>query len=222
MCFNTSLVIATSCLNLTLSGFGHCSSRLSHPEKNLFLDLSKTSTTYFLKKGVHVNPTERSVKGQLHSLTYLHSIAIERILFQYSLLHPKDEPKFRRNFMFNNQPLKKNNSICIHCFLLHFLICVFRRGKVLHLLKYVVTIDSSGQNLSVFLYKKVWGDSIMQRRLRVKQKTTKFSQFKIPHYYEKWLRAGRVSYSVVGETGEIKMAPKYWLTTTGSFPASAW
>ena len=92
------------------------------PWKSLFLDFSKTFTTYFLKNGVHVKPTERSVIGQLHSLTYLHSIAIERILFQYSLLHLKDEPKFRRNLMFNNQPLQKNISICIHCVLLHFLI----------------------------------------------------------------------------------------------------
>jgi len=182
------------------------------PWKSLFLDLSKTSTTYFLKKGVHVKPTERSVIGQLHSLTYLHSIAIERILFQYSLLHLKDEPKFRRNLMFNNQPLqKKNISICIHCFLLHFLICVFKKGKVLHLLENVVTIDSSGQNLSVFLYKKDRGDSIMplgNADWEWSKKRQNSVNLKIPHYYEKWFRAGRVSYSMVGETGEIKMAPK--------------
>lgn len=90
--------------------------RLSYPEKPV-LDLSKTSsTTFFLKKGIHVKPTERSVIGRLHLLTYTHSVAIERILFQYSLLHLKDEPsKFRRNFMFNNQPIKKKNiSIYTH------------------------------------------------------------------------------------------------------------
>lgn len=136
--------------------------RLSYPEKPV-LDLSKTSsTTFFLKKGIHVKPTERSVIGRLHLLTYTHSVAIERILFQYSLLHLKDEPsKFRRNFMFNNQPIKKKTLVFTHIVLLHFLICVFKKGKILHLLKYVVTIDSSGQNLSVFFYKKDKGDSTM-------------------------------------------------------------
>lgn len=177
------------------------------PWKNLFLDLSKTSTTYFLKKGVHVKSTELSVIGQWHSFTYTHSIAIERILFQYYLLHLKDEPsKFRRNFMFYQSiTSKKKKLVFTRIVLLHFLICVFKKGtEVLHLLKYVVTIDSSGQNLSVFLYKKDKGDSIMGWS----KKRQNSANLKIPHYYEKWFRAGRITYSMVGETGETKMAPK--------------
>lgn len=139
------------------------------PWKSLFLDLSKTFTTYFLKKGVHVKPTERSVIGQLHSLTYLHSIAIERILFQYSLLHLKDEPKFRRNLMFNNQPLQKNISICIHCVLLHFLI------RCNYLFVWAELISVSLQERQGRFY-----NGFRERRLRVKQKTTKFGQFKNP------------------------------------------
>ena len=57
--------------------------------------------------------------------------------------------------------LKKKTLVFTHIVLLHFLICVFKKGKILHLLKYVVTIDSSGQNLSVFFYKKDKGDSTM-------------------------------------------------------------
>lgn len=214
MCFNTSLVIATSWLNLTLSGFGHCSSRLSHPEKTCFWICRRHPQRTFLKKGVHVKSTERSVIGQLHSFTYTHSIAIERILFQYYLLHLKDEPsKFRRNFMFYQSiTSKKKKLVFTRIVLLHFLICVFKKGtEVLHLLKYVVTIDSSGQNLSVFLYKKDKGDSIMalgKADWGWSKKRQNSANLKIPHYYEKWFRAGRVTYSMIGETGETKMAPK--------------
>ena len=184
------------------------------PWKNLFLDLSKTSTTYFLKKGVHVKSTELSVIGQLHSFTYTHSIAIERILFHTIFFTLKtNQVSFGETSCFINQSLqKKKKLVFTRIVLLHFLICVFKKGtEVLHLLKYVVTIDSSGQNLSVFLYKKDKGDSIMalgKADWGWSKKRQNSANLKIPHYYEKWFRAGRITYSMVGETGETKMAPK--------------
>ena len=155
------------------------------PWKNLFLDLSKTSTTYFLKKGVHVKSTERSVIGQLNSFTYTHSIAIERILFQYYLLHLKDEPsKFRRNFMFYQSiTSKKKISIYTHRLVTLSHMCFQKRNWGIASFKircndwfvWAELISVSLQERQGRFY-----NGFREGRLRVKQKTTKFSQFKNP------------------------------------------
>ena len=155
------------------------------PWKNLFLDLSKTSTTYFLKKGVHVKSTELSVIGQLHSFTYTHSIAIERILFHTIFFTLKtNQVSFGETSCFINQSLqKKKISIYTHRLVTLSHMCFQKRNWGIASFKircndwfvWAELISVSLQERQGRFY-----NGFREGRLRVKQKTTKFSQFKNP------------------------------------------